>query len=37
MQEDDQLELKLIIKADVQSSIEAVEDALVRLSGAPKR
>jgi translation initiation factor IF-2 len=32
MQEDDQLELKLIIKADVQGSVEAVEDALVRLS-----
>jgi len=32
MQESDQLELKLIIKADVQGSVEAVEDALVRLS-----
>jgi translation initiation factor IF-2 len=32
MQEDEQLELKLIIKADVQGSVEAVEDALVRLS-----
>jgi translation initiation factor IF-2 len=32
MQQDDQLELKLIIKADVQGSVEAVEDALVRLS-----
>ncbi|HEY4106751.1 MAG TPA: translation initiation factor IF-2 [Polyangiaceae bacterium] len=32
MQESDQLELKLIIKADVQGSVEAVADALVRLS-----
>jgi translation initiation factor IF-2 len=32
MQESEQLELKLIIKADVQGSVEAVADALVRLS-----
>ncbi|HEY4159958.1 MAG TPA: translation initiation factor IF-2 [Polyangiaceae bacterium] len=32
MQETDQLELKLIIKADVQGSVEAVADSLVRLS-----
>jgi translation initiation factor IF-2 len=30
--ENEQLELKLIIKADVQGSVEAVADALVRLS-----
>jgi translation initiation factor IF-2 len=30
--ENDQLELKLIIKADVQGSVEAVSDALTRLS-----
>jgi translation initiation factor IF-2 len=32
LQEMDQLELKLIIKADVQGSVEAVADALTRLS-----
>jgi translation initiation factor IF-2 len=32
MQESDQLELKLIIKADVQGSVEAVSDSLTRLS-----
>ncbi|HMJ15823.1 MAG TPA: translation initiation factor IF-2 [Polyangiaceae bacterium] len=32
MKEADQLELKLIIKADVQGSVEAVSDALTRLS-----
>ncbi|HEU5077030.1 MAG TPA: translation initiation factor IF-2 [Polyangiaceae bacterium] len=33
MSEADQLELKLIIKADVQGSAEAVSDSLARLSG----
>ena len=32
MSESDQLELKLIIKADVQGSVEALADALIRLS-----
>jgi translation initiation factor IF-2 len=32
LQEVEQLELKLIIKADVQGSVEAVADALIRLS-----
>jgi translation initiation factor IF-2 len=32
MKEADQLELKLIIKADVQGSVEAVSDALTRLA-----
>ncbi|HYO96708.1 MAG TPA: translation initiation factor IF-2 [Polyangiaceae bacterium] len=32
MSDTEQLELKLIIKADVQGSVEAVSDALVRLS-----
>ena len=32
LQEDQQLELKLIIKADVQGSVEAVADALIRLT-----
>ncbi len=32
MAENEQLELKLIIKADVQGSVEAVSDALIRLS-----
>ncbi|MBI3207016.1 MAG: translation initiation factor IF-2, partial [Myxococcales bacterium] len=34
MSETDQLELKLIIKADVQGSVEALRDALVKLSTA---
>jgi len=33
MSESDQLELKLIVKADVQGSAEAVSDSLARLSG----
>ena len=37
LQEVEQLELKLIIKADVQGSVEAVADALVRLSSEKVR
>jgi translation initiation factor IF-2 len=37
LQEVEQLELKLIIKADVQGSVEAVADALIRLSSEKVR